>query len=104
MIGLDCGTSSVRASVVDVANGREVGTAVRDCRRGTVGAMLSHDANLARRHPADSAEGSEKSIRQALSRVRKNRRCLRTLQVIGIGVDATGSTPKTSLTHGAVLL
>lgn len=51
-IGLDYGTNSVRALVVDVTNGREVGTAVWSYEHGDAGVVLSRDPNLARQHPA----------------------------------------------------
>ena len=52
-IGLDYGTNSVRALIVNVANGREIATAVWNYSQGTQGVILSRDPNLARQHPAD---------------------------------------------------
>ena len=92
-IGLDFGTSSVRALVVDVSDGREVGTAVWKYRHGKDGVILSADPNLARQHPSDYLEGAEKTLRLALARAQKAVRGFRRDHVIGIGVDTTGSTP-----------
>ena len=92
-IGLDYGTNSVRALLVEVANGREVGTAVWNYPHGTQGVILSRDPNLARQHPADYVRGAEFTIKQALAQAKKNVRGFRPEQVIGIGVDTTGSTP-----------
>ncbi|MEW5983753.1 MAG: ribulokinase [Acidobacteriota bacterium] len=92
-IGLDYGTNSVRALVVDVATGREVGTAVWNYEHGDHGVILSRDPNLARQHPADYVKGAQVSIDGALARARKAVRVFRPEQVIGIGVDTTGSTP-----------
>ncbi len=92
-IGLDFGTSSVRALVVDVSDGREVGTAVWKYKHGKDGVILSADPNLARQHPADYLEGAEKTLRLALARAHKAVRGFRRERVIGIGVDTTGSTP-----------
>lgn len=92
-IGLDFGTNSVRALVVDVADGREVGTAVWNYEHGTDGVILSRDPNLARQHPADYVKGAELCIRKALAQVRRTVRGFKPEQVIGIGVDTTGSTP-----------
>ncbi|MGA3284094.1 MAG: ribulokinase [Verrucomicrobiota bacterium] len=92
-IGLDYGTSSVRALVVDIANGREVGTAVWNYSHGTAGVILSRDPNLARQHPADYLKGAEVTIQQALADARKSGRGFKPEQVAGIGVDTTGSTP-----------
>src|SRR5258708_5708120 len=65
-IGLDYGTNSVRALVVNVANGREVAEAVWGYAHGTQGVILSRDPNLARQHPADYEAGAEIAIKKAL--------------------------------------
>ena len=92
-IGLDYGTNSVRALIVDTANGREAGTAVWDYEDGTAGVILSRDPNLARQHPADYVKGAEVAIKRALAGAKKNVRGFQPQQVVGIGVDTTGSTP-----------
>lgn len=92
-IGLDYGTNSVRALIVNTANGKEVGTAVWNYEHGTAGVILSRDPNLARQHPADYIKGAEVSIKKALADAKKNVRGFKPNQVIGIGVDTTGSTP-----------
>ena len=92
-LGLDYGTNSVRALLVDVANGREAGSAVWNYRRGSDGVILSSDPNLARQHPADYVEGAERAARRALAAARRARKGFRAEQVVGIGVDTTGSTP-----------
>jgi len=92
-VGLDYGTNSVRAVVVNVANGREIGTSVWGYRHGHEGVILSNDPNLARQHPADYVRGAGESIRGALAAARKAVRSFRPDDVIGIGVDTTGSTP-----------
>jgi L-ribulokinase len=92
-IGLDYGTNSVRALVVDTANGREVGTAVWNYEHGMAGVILSRDPNLARQHPADYVRGAEITIKKALADAKKNVRGFKPEQVVGIGVDTTGSTP-----------
>jgi len=92
-IGLDYGTNSVRAVVVDVAGGREVGTAVWNYTHGACGVILSGDPNLARQHPADYVRGTEAALRRALAAARRTIKGFKPGQVIGIGVDTTGSTP-----------
>ena len=79
--------------MVDVSDGREVGTAVWKYRHGKDGVILSADPNLARQHPADYLEGTGKALRQALARADRAVRGFRREHVIGIGVDTTGSTP-----------
>ncbi len=92
-IGLDYGTNSVRALIVNVANGAEIAAATWTYRHGTQGVILSRDPNLARQHPADYVQGAEVTIQQALAAAKKNQRGFNASQVIGIGVDTTGSTP-----------
>lgn len=92
-IGLDYGTNSVRALIVNVANGAEVAAAVWTYAHGTQGVILARDPNLARQHPADYVKGAEITIKQALAMAQKSIKGFSPSQVIGIGVDTTGSTP-----------
>jgi L-ribulokinase len=92
-IGLDYGTNSVRALIVDVRNGREVGTAVWEYANGTHGVILSRDPNLARQHPADYLAGAEITIKKALREAARVVKGFKPDQVVGLGVDTTGSTP-----------
>jgi L-ribulokinase len=92
-IGLDYGTNSVRALIVNVANGAEIASSVWEYAHGTHGVILSRDPNLARQHPADYVKGAEITIKQALASAKQNVRGFKPEQVIGIGVDTTGSTP-----------
>jgi L-ribulokinase len=92
-IGLDYGTNSVRCLVVDTRNGREVGTAVWEYAHGAQGVILSRDPNLARQHPADYLAGAEITIKKALAQAKRTVRGFAPEQVVGIGVDTTGSTP-----------
>ena len=93
MIGLDYGTNSVRALVVDVINGAEAGSAVHIYSQGKEGVILSSDPNLARQHPADYLEGAEVTIKAALAASARKVKGFKPSQVIGMGVDTTGSTP-----------
>ena len=92
-IGLDFGTNSVRAIVVDAADGREVATSVWNYAHGTQGVILSKDPNLARQHPADYVKGTELTVRRVLAGAKKVVKGFAPEQVVGIGVDTTGSTP-----------
>ncbi|HEY5043083.1 MAG TPA: ribulokinase [Verrucomicrobiae bacterium] len=92
-IGLDYGTNSVRALIVNVANGAEIASAVWNYAHGTAGVILARDPNLARQHPADYVAGAEITIKQALAAAKKSVKGFSADQVIGIGVDTTGSTP-----------
>ncbi|MHC4982904.1 MAG: ribulokinase [Planctomycetota bacterium] len=92
-IGLDYGTNSVRTVVVDVANGREIATDVWTYPHGQEGVVLSNDPNLARQHPADYLKAAEITITRALAAARKAVKRFKATDIIGIGVDTTGSTP-----------
>ena len=92
-IGLDYGTNSVRALVVDVQTGEEVGTHVFDYPSGQAGILLDpKDPNLARHHPQDYLDGLEASVRGALADAARHDG-FDAARVIGIGIDTTGSTP-----------
>src|SRR5687768_17402433 len=92
-IGLDYGTNSVRTLLVNTANGQELATAVWPYEHGEAGVVLARDPNLARQHPADYVKGAEVTVRKALAQARRSVRGFSPDQVIGIGVDTTGSTP-----------
>ena len=88
-IGVDYGTNSVRAVVVDCADGGEKGACVFDYPSGDQGILLDRgDHNLARQNPADYLAGLEVSVKGALAEA-----AVPPEQVVGIGVDTTGSTP-----------
>ncbi len=92
-LGVDFGTNSVRALLVNTRTGEEVGTCVYDFPSGVAGIILDEkDPHCARQHPRDYLKGLEASVRGAL---RQARRCrgFAPEAVCGIGVDTTGSTP-----------
>ena len=84
----------MRALVVDVRTGEEVGVHVFDYPSGRAGILLDpKDPELARQHPQDYLDGLEASIRGALDDAAANRSGFDPAGVVGIGVDTTGSTP-----------
>jgi len=93
-IGLDYGTNSVRCVIVDIANGGEIGTAVYNYPTGQAGIILDKkDHNLARQSPADYVKGIEVTIKKAILQAKKTVKKFDAGQIIGVGVDTTGSTP-----------
>jgi len=92
-IGVDYGTNSVRALIVDLADGAEIATKVYNYPSGDAGILLDpKDPNLARQNPADYIEGFYKSVRGAVTAAKKVSGFAPD-KVVGIGVDTTGSTP-----------
>jgi len=92
-LGLDFGTSSVRALIARCTDGAEVGTAVWHYRHGEEGVITDvNDPHLARQHPQDYIDGLYASVTAALEISRKDPE-FTAEKIIGIGVDATGSSP-----------
>jgi L-ribulokinase len=92
-IGVDYGTNSVRALVVDVDTGAEVGTHVFDYPSGEDGVLIdARDPQLARQNPADYVEGFHVAVREAMAAAAKADGFAPD-RVLGVGVDTTGSTP-----------
>ncbi|GAB4156910.1 MAG: ribulokinase [Planctomycetota bacterium] len=88
-LGLDFGTASVRALVVDVSTGETLGLGEWAFEHGCDGVLVREDEpDLARQHPADYLEGAVRSTRGALEAAGVDGS-----SVVGIGVDGTGSTP-----------
>jgi L-ribulokinase len=91
-LGLDYGTNSVRALLVDVETGAERGTSVFEYPSGRRGILLdAADPHLARQNPRDYLDGLTASVRGALAEAARDG--VDPADVIGIGVDTTGSTP-----------
>ena len=99
VIGLDYGTDSCRAVIVNAANGQEIASAVSPYPRWLEGKYCDPERNRYRQHPLDYIEVMETSIREALSRcpaeVAPN--------VAGISFDTTGSTPVLTDRNGTPL-
>ncbi|WP_019948594.1 ribulokinase [Hymenobacter aerophilus] len=87
VIGLDFGTSSVRALLVEVATGREVADAVQPFPRWDAGQFCDPDLNQFRQHPLDHLEGLTAAVREVVALVDDP------AQIVALAVDATGSSP-----------
>ncbi len=93
-IGLDYGTNSVRCLIVDIANGNELGTNVYKYETGQAGIILdSADHNLARQNPADYIKGIKVTVSRAIAQAKNSNKDFDPAEIIGIGIDTTGSTP-----------
>jgi L-ribulokinase len=93
-LGLDYGTQSVRALVVDVQTGEEHGAGVSTYPSGDGGTLLDPERpDLARQYPGDYLHGLEESMRTALEEAAARDDGFDPGRVVGVGVDTTGSTP-----------
>jgi L-ribulokinase len=103
-IGLDFGTNSCRSLIVDIANGKEVASHVFRYPSGKEGVIVdAADPHLARQNPADYLEGIETIITGALKKAKSAAKNFSAVDVIGIGVDTTGSSPMPLDAHGQPL-
>ncbi len=84
-IGIDFGTDSVRAILVD-ASGSILAESVRPYPRWAEGRFTDPAASLFRQHPLDYMEAMTSAVREAASHADP-------ASVAGIGIDTTGSTP-----------
>ena len=92
-IGIDFGTNSVRAVVVNIANGTEIATSVFNYPTGEKGVVLDpRNPDLARQHPQDYLDGTVATVTDALRQAAATPG-FSPAQVVGVGVDTTGSTP-----------
>ncbi|MBD3173557.1 MAG: ribulokinase [Armatimonadia bacterium] len=92
-IGLDYGTNSVRALIVDLSDGTEVASHVHEYQSGEAGIILDPASpHLARQNPRDYLTGLEDAVRMAVAKAEEGGDFC-AADIIGIGVDTTGSTP-----------
>ncbi|UOR07651.1 ribulokinase [Hymenobacter aerilatus] len=96
VIGLDYGTDSVRALLVNAHTGDEVAQAVHYYPRWKQGAYCNLQKNQFRQHPLDYIEGLEATVRQVAQQVPA-------AQIKGIAIDTTGSTPGAVNEQGVAL-
>ena len=89
VIGLDYGSDSARALVVNALTGETLATAVKYYPRWKAGKYCNPMINQYRQHPQDYIDVLEGTVKEALSKcpagVAEN--------VVGIAFDTTGSTP-----------
>ncbi len=88
-LGLDHGTSSARALLVDLDSGEETAEAVAGYAHGVDGVLLDAGApDLARQHPTDYLTALRAIVPEVLAAAKAA-----PPDVVGIGVGTTGSTP-----------
>lgn len=88
VIGLDYGSDSVRALLVDASNGKELAESVFYYPRWKEGKYCDPAANQFRQHPLDYLEGLEKTIKEVIAEGGEG--CAEAVRAIAL--DTTGST------------
>lgn len=88
VIGLDFGSDSVRALLVDVESGKELSSGVCNYPRWAEGKYCNAKEQQFRQHPNDYIESMTSAIEGAL----RDAPSCDPKSVIGLGVDTTGST------------
>jgi len=89
VIGIDFGTDSCRALIVNTTTGKEVGSATAFYPRWKEGRYCNPSANQYRQHPKDYIESLEQVIHSALASLSPEEAS----GIAAIGIDTTGSTP-----------
>ncbi|MDZ4286834.1 MAG: ribulokinase [Prosthecobacter sp.] len=93
-LGIDYGTNSCRSLLIDLDDGAEVGSTVFNYPSGHMGVLLDpKDPHVARQSPQDYLDGLEAVTKGALAQAQASVPGFSSDQVIGIGIDTTGSTP-----------
>ncbi|MGI9243568.1 MAG: ribulokinase, partial [Verrucomicrobiales bacterium] len=93
-LGLDYGTNSCRSLLVDLSDGSELGSTVFNYPSGELGIITDpSDPNVARQNPQDYIDGLEAIIKGAIAEAKANDADFDADNIIGIGIDTTGSTP-----------
>ena len=88
VIGLDFGTDSVRAVLVNSGSGKTMASHVHEYPRWKEGNYCNPPINQYRQHPSDHIEGIEASILGVLAKSKADPAGIK-----GICVDTTGSSP-----------
>lgn len=93
-LGIDYGTNSCRSLLIDLDDGAEIGSTVFNYPSGEMGVLLDpKDPHVARQNPQDYLDGLIAVVRGALQQAAAAVPGFDPAQVLGIGIDTTGSTP-----------
>ncbi|MBC7846718.1 MAG: ribulokinase [Flavobacterium sp.] len=88
VIGLDYGSDSVRAVLIDTENGQELASDVCHYKRWANKEYCNASINQFRQHPLDHIEGLESTIKAVVAAGKVN-----PSQIKSICIDTTGSSP-----------
>lgn len=99
VIGLDFGSDSVRALLVNALTGEELSSGVAHYAQWMQGRYCLPECSQFRQHPQDYIDAMTEAVRAALAEQPQSI----VQAVVGIGVDTTGSTPAPVDEQGRVL-
>jgi len=88
VIGLDYGSDSVRAVLIDTENGKELSSNVHYYQRWKNNEYCNASINQFRQHPLDHIEGLENTIKTVVKEGNVN-----PIEIKAICIDTTGSSP-----------
>lgn len=89
VIGIDYGTDSCRALVIDTTSGKEVATYTSFYKKWKEGLFCNASRNQYRQHPQDYINSLEEVIRGVTQQLTSDE----VDNIVAIGIDTTGSTP-----------
>lgn len=89
VIGIDFGTDSVRALLVEAATGKELKSTVIAYPRWAKGLYCNPAESSYRQHPLDYIESMDLAVQQLVAGLTEQEKAA----IAGIGIDTTGSTP-----------
>lgn len=88
VLGIDYGTDSVRTVLVNALTGEEMAGSVFPYPRWAKGLYCDPARNRFRQHPLDYIEGLEFTVKKVIQESQAD-----PANILGIGIDTTGSTP-----------
>jgi len=89
VIGIDFGTDSCRALIVDTVSGKELATHTAYYPRWKEGLYCNPAQNQYRQHPQDYIDSLIAVVQGAIKQLDKKQ----IAHIVGLGIDTTGSTP-----------
>jgi L-ribulokinase len=89
VFGIDYGTDSVRAMLVDASSGAEIATSVYNYARWRDGLYCDPSKNQFRQHPQDYVDGLVSVVKECLLHAGPSAR----KEIKALSIDTTGSTP-----------
>lgn len=89
VIGIDYGTDSCRAIVIDTLSGEELASHTSFYARWKKGLYCNSSDNRYRQHPKDYIDSLEEVVRGALAQLPSSR----VAKIVALAIDTTGSTP-----------